>query len=145
MIATPHTVRHLHKKVFSVKKLLDRDLPSPSVPSKRLLDELIKGCKLAIYNSAFTLKELHDIRAESQIQQQKRKRSKRQISPNNGLQVSEARDLITLRNKQLNIDTGGPSSSTPQPSGPRKRAPPKCSECGIQGHIRTQCPNRHGS
>jgi hypothetical protein len=103
MIATPHTVRHLHKKVSSVKKLLDRDLPSPSVPSKRLLDELIKGCELAIYNSAFTLKELHDLRAESQIQQQKRKRSKRQMSPNNGLQDSEARDLTALRNEQLNI------------------------------------------
>jgi hypothetical protein len=69
MIATPHTVRHLHKKVSLVKKLLDRDLPSLSVLSKRLLDELIKGCELAIYNSAFTLKELHDLRAESQVQQ----------------------------------------------------------------------------
>jgi hypothetical protein len=71
-----------------------------------------------IYNSAFTLKELHDLRAESQVQQQKRKRFKQQMSPNNGLQVLEARDLIALRNKQLNIDTGGLSSSTPQPSGP---------------------------
>jgi hypothetical protein len=142
MINTPHTVRHLHKKVSSVKRLLSQGNQTPGTPSKRVLDELIKGCELAIYNTAFTLKELHDLRAESEVQQQKKKRSKRQMSPCDGLQIQEARDLISLRNEQLNIEEGGPSSSTSQPSKPRKRAPPRCSKCGIQGHIRTQCPNR---
>jgi hypothetical protein len=76
MINTPHTVRHLHKKVSLVKRLLTQGDQTPQTPSKRVLDELIKGCELAIYNTAFTLKELHDLHAESKVQQQKRKRSK---------------------------------------------------------------------
>jgi hypothetical protein len=77
MINTPHTVRNLHKKVSSVKRLLIQGNQTPGTPSKRVLDELIKGCELAIYNTAFTLKILHDLRAESEVQQQKKKRSKR--------------------------------------------------------------------
>jgi hypothetical protein len=88
------------------------------------------------------LKELTDLRAESQVQKLKASRSKRQMSPNQGLQVSEARDLIALRNDALNDQAGGPSSSTLEASAPRKRAPPVCSECGVRGHIRTRCPNR---
>jgi hypothetical protein len=54
---------------------------------------------MAIYNTAMTLKELNNLRAESQIQQKKKGRSKRQMSPIAGLQVQEARDLISLRNE----------------------------------------------
>jgi hypothetical protein len=100
-------VRHLHKKVSSVQKLFARGTPTPSSPSKRVIDELIKGCELAIYNTAFTLKELNDLRAESQVQALKKSRSKRQMAPVQGLQMQEARDLISLRNKQLNQEEGG--------------------------------------
>jgi hypothetical protein len=144
-LATPHTVRQLHKKASSIKKLLSRRNQSPSSPSKRALDELIKGCEIAIYNAAFTLKELNDLRAETQVQVQKKSRLKRQMSPNRGLQVQEARDLIALRNEQLGEQGGGldlATSSTSGPSTTRKRAPPTCSECHIQGHIRTSCPKR---
>jgi hypothetical protein len=142
-LATPHTVRQLHKKASSVKKILARGCQPSFSPSKQALDELIKGCEIAIYNTAITLKELNDLRAESQIQQQKKSRSKRQMSPIPGLQVQEARDLITLRSRQLDELGEGLSASTSQPLVARKRAPPTCSDCRIQGHIRTQCPNRH--
>jgi hypothetical protein len=92
--------------------------------------------------NAMDLKELTDLRAESQIQKLKASRSKRQMSPNQDLQVSEARDLIALRNNALNKLGEGPSTSTSQPLVARKRAPPTCSKCRIQGHIRSQCPNR---
>jgi hypothetical protein len=62
-----------------------------------------------------------------------------------GLQVQEARDLISLRNEQLNQEDGGgeeADQTTPPTLEPRKRAPPTCSECDIQGHTRTRCPNR---
>jgi hypothetical protein len=51
---------------------------------------------------------------------------KRQMAPNEGLQNSEARELITLRIKDLmTSEQRSPSSSTPGPLEPRKRAPPK--------------------
>jgi hypothetical protein len=136
VLATPHTARQLYKKASSVKKLLSKQSQSPSSPSKRALDELIKGCELAIYNAAFTLKELNDLRAESQIQALKKSRSKRQMAPVQGLQVQEARDLISLRNEQLNQEDGSgeeADQTTPPTLEPRKRAPPTCSECNFQG------------
>jgi hypothetical protein len=60
------------------------------------------------------------------------------MSPNRGLQVQEARDLIMLRNEQLGEQGGGlnlATSSTPGTLTTRKRAPPTCSTCHIQGHI----------
>jgi hypothetical protein len=148
MLATPHTARQLHKKASSIKKMLAKQPQSPSSPSKRALYELIKGCELAIYNAAFTLKELNDLRAESQVQALKKRRSKRQMAPVPGLQVQEARDLISLRNEQLNQEDGGDEEAiqtTPPTLEPRKRAPPTCSECNIQGHTRTRCPNRRAT
>jgi hypothetical protein len=82
-----------------VKKLLARGHQTSLSPSKQAVDKLIKGCKMAIYNTAMTLKELNNLRVESQIQQLKNGQSKRQISPIAGPQVQEARDLILLRNE----------------------------------------------
>jgi hypothetical protein len=147
-MATPHTARQLHKKASSVKTLLNKGSQSPSTPSKRALDELIKGCEIAIYNAAFTLKELNDIRTETQVQKQKKSRSKRQMIPNKGLQVQEARDPITLKNQQLNdeVGSGGELSISASETLARpNRAPSTCSACNIQGHIRTRCPNRQSA
>jgi hypothetical protein len=80
---------------------------------------------------------------ESQVKQLKKGQSKRQIAPTQGLQVQEARDLITLRNMQPNQEDGSGKQAnitTPPTLGPLKRAP-KCFECGIQGHTRIRCPN----
>jgi hypothetical protein len=145
MVATPYTVRHLHKKTSSIKKILYRGSRSPSTPSKKQFDELIKGCEFIMHQAAFMSKELQDLRAESQVQKQKKSRSKRQMTPNQGLQVQEARDAIASRNKKLNEQGGGIDFSTEsamEPLQPPKRAPPTCSDCHIQGHTRTSCPNR---
>jgi hypothetical protein len=66
------------------------------------------------------------------------------MTPNKSLQVSEARDLIALRNEQLNKQEEGQSCSaqaTPGPLAPPKRAPPRCSYYNILGHTRTRCPD----
>jgi hypothetical protein len=52
--------------------MLPRGRHTSFSPSKQALDELIKGYEIAIHNTAMTLKELNDLRAESQIQQQKK-------------------------------------------------------------------------
>jgi hypothetical protein len=106
MLATPHTARQLFKKALLVKKMLWKDSRSPSLPLKRSYDELLKGCELIMHQAAFMLKELHDLRAEHEKDKRKKRRSKRQMTPNEGLSVQEARVLITLRNEQLNTDGG---------------------------------------
>jgi hypothetical protein len=124
--------------------MLAKQSQSPSSPSKRALDELIKRCELAIYNAAFTLKELNDLRSESRVQQQKKSRSKRQMAPTRGLEVQEARELIALRNELFNKEESGgeePPITAPETFVHLKRAPPTCSECNFQGNKSAKCPN----
>jgi hypothetical protein len=87
-------------------------------------------------------KELHDLRAENEKTKQKRRRSRCQMTPNKGLSIQEARELITLRNKRLNQEGGPSNSSTLITSIAPKQAPPTCSNYHIQGHTRTSCPTR---
>jgi hypothetical protein len=148
MLATPHTARQLFKKASSDKKILRRGSRSPSSPSKRNYNELLKGCESIMHQAAFMSKELHDLRAIHEKSKREKSRSKRQMTPNEGLSIQVVRDPITLRNEQLNEQGGGLNvytSSASEPLTTRKRAPPRCSECGIQGHTRVRCPNRQNN
>jgi hypothetical protein len=140
-LGTPYTVRQVHRKGSSVKKLFRRRSGSPPSPSKQALEELVKGCELAIYNATLLARENCDLRSAIENDRQKKSRSRRQMTPTNGLSVQEARDLISLRNTQLDARGGVTDTSAPQPSNGQKRAPPTCSDCNIQGHRRTACPN----
>jgi hypothetical protein len=142
-LATPHTVRQLHRQVSSVEKLLRRGSESPTSPSKKALQQIYKGCEMALYNAIQLAKENSELRAANEKEKVKRSRSKRQMTPNQGLAVQEARDLISQRNDRLNAE-GGPSNSSstsaPLTSTAPRRAPPTCSNCHIQGHNRVSCP-----
>ena len=141
-LCTPHTVRQIHRKASSVEKLLKNGSKSPSSPSKRAFGELVKGCELAMYNAALLAKENSDLRAAIENDKQKKSRSKSQITPIHGISVQEARDLILLRNEQLEAEGGGASRSAIPTSTAPKRALPTCSECNIKGHTRIRCPSR---
>jgi hypothetical protein len=138
-LATPHTLRQLRKQESSVKKLMKQRSQSPS---QRAIQQIIKGCEMAMHNAALLAKENHDLRAANEKEKQKRKQSRRQMTPNEGLSIQEAWDLIQARNEQ---DGGASIDSTPLPLEPPKRAPPRCTNCFIVGHIRTRCPTRHTS
>ena len=47
-----------------------------------------------MHSAALLAKENHDLRAANEKEKQKRKQSRCQITPNEGLCVQEARDLI---------------------------------------------------
>jgi hypothetical protein len=97
---------------------------------------------MAMHSAALLAKENHDLRAANEKEKQKRKQSRRQMTPNEGLSIQEARDLIQARNEQGNEVEG---SSTPLYLEPPKRAPLRCTNCFIVGHTRTRCPTRHTS
>lgn len=54
---TPHTAKQLAKQASSIKTLLRQRSISPGSPTKRALDQLIKGCQLAIYSSVLLAQE----------------------------------------------------------------------------------------
>jgi hypothetical protein len=97
---------------------------------------------MAMHSAALLAKENHDLRAANEKEKQKSKRSRRQMTPNEGLCIQEARDLIQARNEE---DGGVSIDSAPLPLEPTKRAPPRCSNCFTIRHTRVRCPTRNTS
>lgn len=99
---------------------------------------------MAIYNASLLARENSDLRSAIENDRQKKSRSKRQMASTEGLSFQEARDLISLRSKEIEARGGDASGGAPQSLGVPERAPPTCSECNIQGRKRTSCPTRFG-
>lgn len=100
-------------------------------------------------SAAILAKELADLKQQNKKEKRKSKRSRCQMTPNEGLSIQEGRDLIQQRNEygneQGNAVEAIPDSSAPIALNARKRAPPTCSDCHIKGHIRKNCPTRENS
>ena len=57
-LATPQTDRQQQEQASSVKKLHKKGSQSPCTLSNRALQQIIKGCEMAIYNAAVLTKEI---------------------------------------------------------------------------------------
>ncbi|KAK9578966.1 suppressor protein sef1 [Aspergillus fumigatus] len=140
---TPLNAKQLHQQASSVKALLKYRSLSPPSPTKKAINQLIKGCQLAMHSAAILAKENHDLRAANEVQKQKRNRSTRRILRTDGLTIQEARDLINSPNQAIEASNSTPAEPPPPASTPSSsRAPPRCTNCFQIGHRRTQCPNR---
>ena len=98
---------------------------------------------MAMNSATILAKKNHDLQAANEKQQQKRKRSNRQIAYTGGLSIQEAQGLIQHENEVQEASTTIPGGSTSAANQPSVRAPPRCSDCHIIGHRRLQCPNRN--
>lgn len=138
---TPQNLLQLQKQASSIKYLIKRRSQSPPTPTDRALNQLIKGCELAMNSAIFLAHENSTLRAENEKRKQKRRRTTRWIENPGGISVGEA--IQSLQAPPLVIDSPiPPPVETPvAPLQQRTRALPRCSDCGIQGHKRTSCPN----
>ncbi|KAL1979193.1 hypothetical protein VTN96DRAFT_6521 [Rasamsonia emersonii] len=140
---TPHNIIELHHQAATIKALLKRRTQSPPSPTDAALNQLIKGCQLAMNSAVILAKENQDLRAANENLKRKRKRSTNQISHIGVLSVQEAQDLIQGQISGENqMPQGMATPAAEAASTPRRRAPPKCTNCGTIGHIRTRCSNR---
>ena len=140
---TPHNLNQLKKQETTLKKLLREHTHSPSTPTKAALDQLIKGCEMAMNNAILLAKENQDLRTAHEKQLQKKKQSRQQIDTEEGFSIQEGQEFIQRRNQ---TDEAIPTVSTEQAVEAEqhpKRAPPRCSDCHVLGHRRLQCPNRN--
>lgn len=140
---TPHNLKQLKKQESTVKKLLRQHSNSPPTPAKAAMDQVFRSCQTAMNSVAILAKENHDLRAANEKQQQKRKRSHRQIAYTGGLSIQEAQGIIQSENDAQEASTTIPVGAASAANQPPVRAPPRCSDCRIIGHRRLQCPNRN--
>ena len=68
---------------------------SPPSPSDHVLNQLVKGCQLAMHNTILLAKENKELHNENKKKKQKHTQSRRQIPAEAGLSVQEASQLIT--------------------------------------------------
>jgi hypothetical protein len=141
-LKTPSNHVQLQKQASSIKALLRTRSRSPPSPSDRALNQLIKGCQLAMHNATILAQENKELRAENEKKKRKNARSTRQIAVEGGLSVLEASTLIAQPDQAVLAPIPCEAGPAPAPSQPRTRAKTKCSVCGIQGHRMTACPTR---
>ena len=139
---TPYNLKQLDKQASTIKRLISQNTGSPQSPTKSALNQLIKGCELAMNSGILLAQENQDLRAAHEKKQQGSRRSRRQMVCTEGLSIQEGQDLIEHSNEAVEVSTTAPIQPALTENQPSKRAPPRCSDCHIIGHRRLQCPNR---
>lgn len=121
---TPATGKDLRRQASSINALLRTQSRSPTSPSKRALNQLIKGCQVAMHNAILLAKENKELRDENEKKKQKRTRSRRQIPAEEGLSVQEASALIMQQQEAIEAPPPGPGMPRESTIQPRTRPPP---------------------
>jgi len=101
-----------------------------------------KAYKISINELLIIWKEVHNLRALYKKEKQKRRRSRKLISYNQGITREEAQALIQSQIEVSQNDTTAPAEPELPASQPPIRCQFRCSGCGIAGHKITGCPNR---
>ncbi|KAJ5568130.1 hypothetical protein N7450_001957 [Penicillium hetheringtonii] len=139
---TPVNVDELYKQAASIKAFLKRRSKSPPSPSQTALNQLIKGCQIAMQNGIFLEQENKQLREENTVQKKKRTRTTRWIAHDNGLSVQEAMELEEAHNAFFQAIPGPRVPPAQDTQTPKARALPKCGNCSEIGHKKNACPNR---
>ena len=104
------------------------------MPSKIALDQLIKGCGMAINNAVLLSKENQDLRAAHVKQIQKRTQSRKQMAVKEGLSIQEGQELLQSENQADEAISTAPAELAPEAEQCSVCAPPWCSDYHIIGH-----------
>jgi hypothetical protein len=139
---TPHNAKQLRRQASSIKALLKYRSQSPPTPTKAALDQLIKGCHMAMHSAVLLTEENRGLRAANAKQRQKRSRSTRQIPHDAALSATEAHTLIQATQQPVEAGASTTAEMTNQASTQPIRAPPRCSGCGGIGHKINRCPKQ---
>lgn len=136
---TPKTARDLQKQAALIQKLWRQRTRSPPSPIAQAVDQVIKGCQIAMGNALLLEHEIRQLREANAYQKRKRESKKVYIASGGILTAAEGQQRV-----QRGLEVIEPME---QEGGepPRKRAAPRCSDCNQLGHIRTRCPNRSTS
>jgi hypothetical protein len=139
---TPLNDAQLLKLASSMEVLLRTRSGSSLSPLNRAINQLIKGCLLALQGAVILAKENSDLRAENGKMEPKRARVRRQMPSAEGHSVLEA--SASIMQPEEAIVAPPPSTNIPGESAiqPRTRPPRGCGICRLPGHRRETCQGR---
>jgi hypothetical protein len=130
---TPHDIAQLELQAQTIKGYLSRYTQSPPSPTDHTLNQLVKGCQMAMYSAVLLTDENRRLRTENKRQKIKKTKRRLYIAQGGVLTVQEG--LNRLQGANLEPVEG----LTDQPARPQTRAPRMCSICRSLKHTARTC------
>ena len=96
---TPHDILELQHQTELIKRYIHRHTHSPPSPTEQALNQLVKGCQIAMHNAVILANQNEKLFAENQRQKRKRNQRRSYIGRGGILTGAEAQNRIeTERN-----------------------------------------------
>jgi hypothetical protein len=123
---TPHSTAEVQKQMQHIKGLMNRHSQSPP---NQAISQLAKACETTMHEVIILRQQVQELRTANQHQKRKREAVRSYIATGGTLTGAEGQQLIQ-------------EAEQAQQEEPKRRAPPRCSNCHVIGHIRTRCPSK---
>jgi hypothetical protein len=134
---TPHDIAQLELQAQANKGYISHRTKSPPTPTDQALDQLVKGCQLAMHSAVLLTEENKHLRTANERQKKKKAKRKEYIATGGVLTVREG-----LNRAQM-CDVGSNTGVPNQAASVRLRAPRTCSMCKSLEHTARTCPQRY--
>jgi hypothetical protein len=141
-LQTPQNPRQFKRQLTTIKRRISRRTRSSSEVIDEAIIRMSKAYEMTVNDLLLVRKENHDLRAAHEKEKQKRRRSRKQISHEQGITREEAQVLIQSQIEASQPVTAAPAEPELPASQPPVRRQFRCSGCGIAGNKITGCPNR---
>jgi hypothetical protein len=133
---TPHDISQLELQAQAIKGYISRRTQSPPSPTNHVLNQLVKGCQMAMHSAVLLADENRQLRGENERQKKKKAKRRSYIAQGGVLTVKEG--LNRLQEADLERVEG----STDQLAQSQTRAPRMCSMCRSLEHTARACSQR---
>jgi hypothetical protein len=130
---TPHNITQLELQTKTIKEYLQRRTKSPPTPTDHALNQLVKGCQIAMNSAVLLAAENRQLRAENQRQKKKRAQKRTFIARGSVLTIQDGLEP----SQPANIEPEGRAVN--QEATVQVRAPRTCSMCGSKSHTARTC------
>jgi len=136
---TPHNIQELEFQAKAIGDYIQRRTAGSSSPTDRAIQQLVKGCQLAMHSAVLLTDENKKLRAANERQKKKRAVRRSYIATGGVLTVQEGLNRSAVANTEpTGQSTGGVEEV-------RIRAPRTCSMCKSLEHTARTCPLRFNS
>jgi hypothetical protein len=136
---TPHNIAELDLQTKAVQGLIRYRTQTPPSPTVQAINQLIKGCQMAMHNATLLAAENRKLRAANEKVRKKRQKRRTYIGKGGSLTALEAQEAqreMVIQDEVVNQVVEQPA----QPS--HSRAPRMCSLCRSLDHTARTCPMR---
>jgi hypothetical protein len=142
-LQTPQNIRQFVRQSTTINKRINERIESlnQSQEINQAIIQLSKAYETIANDVLLVRKENYDLRAAHEKEKQKRKRSNKQISIEQGITREEAQALIQGQVEASQAVTTPAEPELPA-SQPIVRRQFRCSGCGAEGHKINRCPSR---